>query len=226
LEQWLEYGSETVIQELNHTGKTLHELLVEHSNANREHIQQNFVAQLHEVINTQIGILSLSARADHHLLWSHYADSHRGVAVVFNGSHPFFSDVRKVDYVVKKSPLSFHDLLESEDKGKAIALEMIFAKHEDWSYEQEYRMVRPLMLANHVAGPDSNGYPVHLFSFPTECVLGVILGSRISPSDTEWFEKRIESIEYRHLQIMKATTDLEKLRIDVGDGNALSSGST
>src|SRR5262249_27556412 len=46
----------------------------------------------------QLGILSLSERWDSLLMWSHYADSHRGLAIGLRTDHGFFQkrDLRQI----------------------------------------------------------------------------------------------------------------------------------
>jgi len=50
----------------------------------------------HEKFDEQIGALCLSEVPDSLLMWSHYAASHTGFAVEFNGHHPHFHE-RKTD---------------------------------------------------------------------------------------------------------------------------------
>ena len=55
----------------------------------KEH-HEEFIRQITEINHAEIEkkwrILSLSANPTHELLWSHYSDSHRGVALVFDAS--------------------------------------------------------------------------------------------------------------------------------------------
>ncbi len=38
----------------------------------------------------RIGILSLSEFPDHELIWTHYADTHRGLVLCFDEQHTLF----------------------------------------------------------------------------------------------------------------------------------------
>ncbi|ART55602.1 hypothetical protein CBP36_06450 [Acidovorax carolinensis] len=81
-------------------------------------------------------VASLSASPDNFLLWSHYADGHKGVAIELDlpENHP---DIVKVIY----SPFSS---VFSEEPQKGEDMRHIFnGKSEEWSYEQEYRIIFP-----------------------------------------------------------------------------------
>ena len=75
------------------------------------------------------GLLSFSKTWKNPLLWSHYADRHKGICLGF--------DVRddlgeSVEYVKSRVPL---DLPPTSDLVKRT----LFSKYEGWSYEEEWR---------------------------------------------------------------------------------------
>jgi hypothetical protein len=63
------------------------------------------------------------------LLWSHYADKHRGVCLGFDVDD---RGLRQVDYVEERSDLTMPPTKESAD-------ELLFTKCRDWRYEEELR---------------------------------------------------------------------------------------
>src|SRR5713226_9051525 len=62
------------------------------------------------------------------LLWSHYGDSHRGIALGFDLDA---TKCKKVKYVEERPELRTIDL--------AVAHELLFTKYVDWKYEEEIR---------------------------------------------------------------------------------------
>lgn len=91
----------------------------------------------------------LSSKNDEILLWSHYANSHKGVCFGFR----FYKDhedirffktshesgkvgFRKVEYPPELDSLN---VLESYRLGKPIRIASAFHKYEVWAYEKEYR---------------------------------------------------------------------------------------
>ncbi|MBY7943947.1 DUF2971 domain-containing protein [Vibrio fluvialis] len=94
------------------------------------------------------GILSLSLTKKDILLWSHYADEHRGIAIEFNGEHDFFSNTddtisSRVDYS-KSRKLEDNRLFDAINVGK------FFKKYSSWRYEKEYRVLKRLPKADRI----------------------------------------------------------------------------
>ena len=55
----------------------------------------------------QLGVLSLSARSDSSVMWSHYADSHRGFLIGFSTEHEFFPRDKRTVPVVETGVSDF-----------------------------------------------------------------------------------------------------------------------
>lgn len=110
----------------------------------------------------EVGILSLSARPDILLLWSHYADSHRGYCLGFErGSGTALGDsvrTSKVRYTSEIPELNLDELLIRKayypvssfgTSGFKTSLKLeteslrhvLFRKSPDWGYEEEWRHV-------------------------------------------------------------------------------------
>lgn len=128
----------------------------------------------------ELGVLSLSEVNDCPLMWAHYADSHRGFVIEFDAQHRFFDrrrsegdelyHLREVRYISPKDrPKSLSEMSGAD---------LFSVKSESWKYEREWRFVSLLKDANSVRFID--GDEIHLFDFPRESVVRVILGSRAS----------------------------------------------
>ena len=84
------------------------------------------------------GIYSLSEDPTHHLMWSHYADSHRGLCIEYEvnpSDHPFFGPVQ---YTSSHEPTRFVDV--HSDPDSAIR-KYYFDKSIPWQYEREWRLL-------------------------------------------------------------------------------------
>lgn len=117
-----------------------------------------------ERIMNHIGVLSLSANPNSTLMWAHYANSHKGVCLQFNGFSPFFAAAQKVSYPPKRRRISLFRDKHSESMETAL-----LSKCEDWRYEEEWRII------NHEDGPGA-------YRFPNDALTGIIFGARIEPS--------------------------------------------
>jgi hypothetical protein len=68
------------------------------------------------------------------LMWSHYADNHRGICLEFDTANPLFSEAVEVAYRSEYPRWVPHEM-------EQIAFEMFLTKAEDWSYEKEFRII-------------------------------------------------------------------------------------
>jgi hypothetical protein len=82
-------------------------------------------------------IYCLTPDADSTLMWSHYADNHRGICLEFGVDNPLFSKALRVVYA-SKYPLWIPHEFEAQ---QASTIAMILTKAEDWVYEKEFRLI-------------------------------------------------------------------------------------
>jgi hypothetical protein len=128
------------------------------------------------------GLLSYSATVSDPVIWSHYADSHRGIAFEFDYTEP--SDgLIQVEYGAERRIFGYDELEEirknnAEEEIRHIISSGFTKKASSWSYENEYRQFISLNsctpLGEHYFRP-----------IPSERLTGVILGARchIRPVD-------------------------------------------
>lgn len=89
----------------------------------------------------ELGVLCLSGgKADQVLMFSHYADRHRGLCLVFDV--PDDGYIGKSSFLGAAQPVlyreSLPDLSDCHDGDRA--REVVLTKYERWSYEDEYRV--------------------------------------------------------------------------------------
>lgn len=122
----------------------------------------------------RIKVGCLSSKNDNTLMWSHYADKHKGICIEYNISKIFIdnnSTIRKVNYdknmVEEKMDYikRFSDI-KIGDKNITKLLELFYIKSKEWEYEDEYRILYYDATAN------SNGItmklPIKSIYFGTE----------------------------------------------------------
>ena len=93
------------------------------------------------------GVFSLSEIWNCRLMWSHYADEHRGICIEYDTTlkeHPHLS---AVDYqrpgIIKMSDVVAWKLDHSVEAEKRVHLAYFFTKASPWQYEREWRDIRP-----------------------------------------------------------------------------------
>ncbi len=85
--------------------------------------------QYKEEMNEKFGLLCFSRRWQEPLLWSQYADRHRGICLGFNVDD---RGLKAVSYVTKRPPMQRPPTWEG-------AQALLFTKYSGWRYEEEYR---------------------------------------------------------------------------------------
>jgi len=80
-------------------------------------------------MSDRFGLICFSKHWHNPLLWSHYADKHRGMCLGFD---VIDRSLRPVKYVKERPALKMPPSKESAD-------ELLFTKYRDWKYEEELR---------------------------------------------------------------------------------------
>jgi hypothetical protein len=90
------------------------------------------------------GILSLGARFDCPLMWSHYGDQHRGVAIGYSIPETARAGLHQVQYggsrLVKASDVRFM-LAGDANARQRVDRDVLLRKAADWQYEKEWRLL-------------------------------------------------------------------------------------
>lgn len=115
-------------------------------------LQKYYIDELTDKVKTLLneemskkGVLALAERWDSALMWSHYADEHRGICIEYEMVEPkhFFDQIKAVSYeserAVKISDLISWKIDSSLEAEQRVISTYFFAKAPDWKYEQEWR---------------------------------------------------------------------------------------
>lgn len=135
-------------------------------------------------IEDEQGIICFSTTWNNPLLWGHYADKHRGIALGFDIPK---SMLQKVEYEKDLSKITL-EKCSDENYIKELSL----TKFEHWSYEDEYRLHINLNLEN-----EDSGLYFKYFSNEIdlkEVILGVKCTVPIS-SMRKFFEEKNEKVK-------------------------------
>lgn len=181
-------------------------------------VTQSMAKQNFSSITSKLGVLSLTENSDNLLMWSHYAASHKGFVIELDSENNFFkfpkdpnrSAVEKVEYVERRK---LQALVPEDDNGNPFR--PFFLKSKYWSYENEWRLIRPLVDANKVYQDEQNG-DIHLFRLPPDAVTGVILGLNVKSSYKEALIHLIQKDErYKHVKLLQASPNYEEDRVNI-----------
>lgn len=132
------------------------------------------------------GICCLAESVDNFLMWSHYADGHRGFCLEFDTSYFPFVESRPIEYADSFPPLSIEGLLENAapvDSGKPVdnrdpvLVKYLSTKAPCWGYEGEWRLF--------------NREPDAPLSYPKEALTAIYFGVQMPISQQEMIAKVI-----------------------------------
>ncbi len=182
-----------------------------------------------KALGDSFGVLSLTTNSSNKLMWSHYAASHTGMVLELDTNQPFFNhplgDNGKVNHprpirYMAQLP-AFPSLQELAASGPSKAVEaLMFIKSEEWSYEEEWRMVNALQSADKTITTDKDGKPLenatHLFKLPASCITGVILGAQMPEANRQTIINFIRTDgRYGHVALSQAKTSKQSYAMDI-----------
>ena len=141
--------------------------------------EQNRLALFHKHLNEEVGVFSLTEYKDDILMWSHYADQHKGICIEFRPvkeEHDnFYYQALNVVYPKKNNPpqLNFYEYRNNPEEW---IIKCLTTKALHWEYEGEWRII------DVKEGPGKRSIPEGIIS-------SVILGCRIEKNDYDLIMK-------------------------------------
>jgi len=127
---------------------------------------------------SEIGICSLSADPAQILMWSHYADSHRGCCLEFSTKQSIFEEAVPVDYPEAYPNFNY---FEKAQDAMEFAKATLLTKSNLWKYEQEWRMLEE--------GSQK------LYPFEPRDLTGIILGHWMSSDHKELIRRLVQKFD-------------------------------
>ena len=172
-------------------------------------VQKNALKQtrkgkrIFEQINSDIrefGVCSFSLTAKNHVLWTHYADEHKGICLMYKIPNDFiidpaneiigFSAVVYSNNAITEffKNFAFPKEIKVTDIGVEALKKLLTSKDKDWKYEREARLIRKKSGS---------------LNIPNQFLTQIIFGLRTSESDKSLVREIIES-KYENVQFVQA----------------------
>jgi hypothetical protein len=130
---------------------------------------RRYTRLINEYFSTHIGMICFGANWNSPVMWAHYADKHRGVALGFDVPDQLLT---KITYADRKITVPFGAHLPRHGLTADLLNNVRLTKATDWSYEREYRAESGLATAD-----PKTGYFYTDFG-PNMSLREVILGHR------------------------------------------------
>ncbi len=139
-------------------------------------VEPHVKKEIASIIQSKYRCLSLCRGDLSTLMFAHYADSFKGICLVYDGDLEYFKGIHKVKYTGYFQTKFIHFV-----DGVKTLKEAYTRKHREWRYENEFRILKE--EREFVSPSLSNaGY---LDPIPKEALKHIILGSRIRIQDRD-----------------------------------------
>lgn len=173
------------------------------------------------------GVISLTETKRNLLMWSHYADSHKGMVIEFDIKHKFFNTPEAGNNFEGLVHRVRYDRERPDDvKGW---YEWFIYKSDEWIYEKEHRFLVPLHKCSVCFdGKPSVGKTIDaqsindvykdkyfcMFKVPEDALISVTFGVEMSQrTKTDIVNAINKNVNLRHLKIYEATTHADRYDI-------------
>ena len=161
---------------------------------------ENLHKQELEELNKTFGVFSTSLIPDNILMWSHYADNHKGFCIGFDSTKLFASLGGKgMGGAVKYS--ENYPAVSPLDTTQKKLVDQLNTKASFWNYELEYRVIRIAESTRIVIVPD-------------DAIVEVILGASIDPAHKAEIIMITEK-RYPHTKIFQAQLKKDRFGLDL-----------
>jgi hypothetical protein len=154
--------------------------------------EARLLSQIKPLVNSK-GLCCFTERKDSVIMWSHYADCHKGVCLGFDLESLPFVQVDRIKYVNEFPDLNWFKDFEGS------FVKMLRHKSIEWSYEQEIR----------IWGKTNGNKP-----FKRVSLKQIIFGSRIDIKEMFTIRTLLDMCGYQHVVCEKALLNDSQFKID------------
>ena len=180
-----------------------------------QHTKEEYIEKkskmFQKIVLQSFGVCTFSEVPDDILMWSHYADSHKGLCIIFNRKpNNELAFARQVDYPENDElPYINYWLGPQNQQQLDEFVKIICTKSKHWGYEKEWRLIdRPDVIDKHYKG--------HSKKYADDMLNGIIFGLRMNTNARKTIRNILsgKSVKYYEAQIVKNKFRLEIVKID------------
>jgi len=214
-QQFADFVLREVTKELAKQNKPLRQFLHELGNAEKPRMIQTARSNMVTSVASELAVLSLSAIADNEVMWSHYADVHRGIVLGLESEDPFFSNAFAVKYQSQRPTVDMTKQATNDSERKEAIQIICGIKNEAWAYEQEYRVVWPVRMLDPTDRIDSLGFSIFVKPFSPSAVKMVVFGSQMKPDAQQDISKLLIEPRFQHVKTFSGLLDTNTYRVTI-----------
>jgi hypothetical protein len=171
----------------------------------RPHIQA-CLDQFLAILNDSFGITCFSERLREPVLWSHYADAHRGICLEFD--QDLDDALFEVDYTSERCVIDLDRIgvNASDSELREIVRGLTRKKSPSWSYEKERRTISDLAKCTVSEG-------MYLNPIPPDYLKRVIVGVNCTIG-VPYLQRALACNGFADVEVRKATRNMATFEID------------
>lgn len=158
------------------------------------------------------GLMCMSSTCSDPVLWAHYADCHRGVALELSPEDD--PNVVDVEYADERVVIPFEKIVDPSKFLPEDMLALLRRKCRSWQYEKEVRFIMPLKYCTRRGD-------IFMLSLPDGFLQSIILGYRC-PLDERVVRQKLDGGRFSFAVIKRArlsdnTFDIQAQQYSAGD---------
>ena len=175
-------------------------------------------------VNSTIGILCLTDTYKNLLMWSHYANSHKGFVLGFNTDHKIFNKsdsnfglfgyLKDVRYTkIRPETILFDTRKDKESNLDNWVKNFIWVKSSHWRYENEWRILEQLKMS--FTQIKVNSELIHLYKIPFDAIHCIYLGCKMPNEQKNKISNIIkDNSSLKHITIIQAEMDNKEYKLN------------
>lgn len=208
---WKESGLQMPFEDFVAMSKTKSE------NVSLEQVQKRMLQNHGEVvdfISETRALACYSEIPDNSLMWSHYADGHRGIVVGFDSKNSFFSqatNLMPVSYRSDRVSVSYGSEGFVPDEHE---LSIVRVKNLAWSYEREWRQLFQVTDCTKIHNPD-DGTTCLYVTIPSHAIASVIFGVKCRAETEKTVRDLTKRPDLQHVRLSRAVLHQRDFKINV-----------
>jgi hypothetical protein len=184
-----------LINEKVEGNRSLRRKEIQKNKQNSYRIKKQMAEQFQEVFYNS-GVCCFSEVNDNMLMWSHYADNHKGICLKFSST---ISDIATMTAKVKYSE-NFEKVKYFSGDSYSI-FHLVFSKFDNWSYEKEIRAFRLF----------HNGK----VEFEIQHLEEIIFGCKMEKKEIENIKNITQKLGYFHIKFRQAIKTNSSFKINI-----------
>lgn len=182
---------------------------------NWETIAEKRIRNRLEILSRTTGVTCFTTEKNHPLMWSHYADGHKGMVIEIETETAFPQPPKIIDIKYVDEPPEYDvfdgNLLNTQTGRNHYIDTILGRKSTIWKYEKEQRIQFDIAILKHTTTPQ--GEELLLFEIPKTAIKSVILGCRFPRSWISDFKKITAHHDYSLLSCYAATSSTRDYKL-------------